>query len=348
MTESHPAAGAAETGAPETASTSAWPRATTAALMLVGVVLATFLFTVVLAMPDLPWHPARDAELRATVQTYDATGVLLIKETGTGSNYTTIDAPGALSPAAWDDDPGSYAVASLMTHVTGTVDPYPGLKIFQAFVVALPMLWLPMAVARVFRRARAGYALVLLPPVLWLVNGGTLLPGTEYGLSDTASPMRVYALYGLAASVAFASLSMLLLFTTLRPRLPLLVGLTVLVGLVAGVGNLFRAHSGLGVALAAGVLWWTYATGRWRRIGLAVTGSLLAVSVAYGLQAVVMGQLNVDRSEATDMRVADLPTAHGTWHPLYLGLAYPEPITGEPSPFGIEWSDEYGLSLIHI
>lgn len=335
------------TGSPTSTATAAWPRATTVALVTVGGLLAAFLFTVVTLMPDLPWHSARDAELRATVQTYRETGVLLIKPTGSGSTYTMIEAPGPLSPAAWDDDPASYVVASLMTHLTGTDDPYPGLKLFQASMVALPMLWLPLAVARVFRRARAGYALLALPLVLWLVNGGTLLPGTEYGLSDAASSLRVYALYGLSASVAFGSLTLLLLLSTTRLRWPLLLGATALMGLLAGTGNLFRAHSGLGIAVATGVLWWLATSGLWRRVGLAIVGALVATTIAYGLQSASMTQLNVHRSEATGMRVADLPIAHGTWHPLYLGLAFPQPLTGEPSPFGIEWSDKFGWDKVH-
>ena len=185
-----------------------WPRETSLMLLLVGFALFAASFWTVLSMPDLVWHPARDAELRVTYQTYRDTGALLIKPTGAGSNYTQAPAPGPLSPAAWDDDPGSYVIASLLSHVTDSASPYPGLRFAQAVLVSLPFLWLPIAVARVFRRARAGYALVLLPPLMWVMNG-TILTGTENGLSDNVSTLtRVCALYGLAASMVFLSLSL--------------------------------------------------------------------------------------------------------------------------------------------
>lgn len=309
-------------------STAPWPKATTAALLLVGGALAAFLFTVVMLTPDLAWHPSRDAELRSTVQSYQETGVLLVKQAGTGSSSTTIDDPGPLVPAAWDEDPGAYVAASLMTHLTGVADPYPGLKLLQAILVALPMLWLPLTVAHIFRRARAGYAMVLLPPVLWLVNGGTLLPGTEYGLSDSASPVRVYALYGLTASLAFCSLSLLLLGSSLRLRRPALAALTLLLTVVAAVANLFGVHSGLGIALATGVLWWSAgSTNSRRRLLSAVTASLVSVALAYGLQTVSVSAMDSARSEAMGMAAEELPNRPAVWNPLPLDPASAQPLS---------------------
>ena len=81
-------------------SNKAWPRSTSLFLLLVGLVLAVASFTVVMNMPELAWHPARDAELRATYDAYQSTGTLLIKETGTGSYYTQAPSDGAWSSAA--------------------------------------------------------------------------------------------------------------------------------------------------------------------------------------------------------------------------------------------------------
>jgi hypothetical protein len=58
-----------------------------------------------------------------------------------------------------------------------------------------------------------------------------------------------------------------------------------------------------------------------------------------------MAMINTDRAEATGQQVSDLLTAHGTWHPLYLGLSYPQPLTGTPSELGIVWSDEFGWNV---
>lgn len=318
-----------------------WPRSTSLFLLLVGLVLAITSFTVVMNMPELPWHSAREAELRATYDAYRTTGTLLIKETGSGSYYTQAPASGPWSSAAWDDDPGSYLVASLMSGITGSDSPYPGLGLVQALLISVPLLWLPTAVARIFRRARAGYAMLLLPGLMWIVNNGTILVGTEYGLSDQVATLRVYALYGIAASMAFLSLTLLLLFSTYRLGLWALLGASALIGVLAGFGNLARSLSGMGIAAAAAVLWWLNTTGRWRWAKALVAG-VLAMVLAFGVQTGVMSVVNSGRAAATGESLEQLPDAHGVWHPLYLGLSWPEPITGAPSRFDIEWSDEFG------
>lgn len=320
-----------------------WPRATSALLALVGVVLAGVSFVVVLAMPDLPWHGARDLELIATYETYRETGVLLIKPEGTGSWYTQAPTESGLTSAAWDDDPGSYLVASLMSHVTRSDSPYPGLRAVMALLVALPLLVLPTAVARIFRRARAGYALLALPAAMWLVNGGTVLVGTEYGLVSDSSPTRVYALYGLAASTAFAGLTLLVYVATKRLGVRGLIALTLVVGVLGGVGNLMRSMSGAGVALGVGAVWWLHSSGR-LRVLRAVAAVAVALAISFAVPSGVMSLIDQSRAQATQQPVSLLPDAHGVWHPLYLGLSYPEPVTGQVSPFGIPWSDEFGWS----
>ncbi len=84
-----------------------WPAATHVLLLAAGVVLALGTLVTVLNMPDLPYHPARDLELRATYDAYQATGVPLVKENGTGSWYGGLpSADPGLIKAAGDDDPG--------------------------------------------------------------------------------------------------------------------------------------------------------------------------------------------------------------------------------------------------
>lgn len=318
-----------------------WPLSTSLFLLLVGLVLAVTSFTVVMNMPELPWHSARDAELRATYDAYQATGTLLIKETGSGSYYTQAPSDGAWSSAVWDDDPGSYLIASLMSHVTGSDSPYPGLGVIQALLIALPLVWLPLAVARIFRRARAGYAMLLLPALMWLVNNGTVLTGTAYGLSDEVATLRVYALYGMAASMAFLSLTLLLLLSTYRLGLWALLSASLLIGVLAGFGNLFRSLSGMGIAAAVAVLWWLNVKGR-LRWAKSLAAGILAMALAFGVQTGVMNVINSGRVATTEQSLDQLPDAHGVWHPLYLGLSWPQPITGQPSRFGITWSDEFG------
>ena len=318
-----------------------WPRSTSLLLLLVGFMLSAISFAAVVNMGELAWHPARDAELRATYEAYQDTGALLIKPTGSGSYGVQAPAPGPLTSATWDDDPGSYLIASLMSHVTNSNSPYPGLALAQAFLVAIPLLWLPMAVARTLKSARAGYALILLPAVVWLVNYGTILLGTEYGLADSVSTLRVYALYGIAASLAFLSISLILLLSTYRLRTSVLITATLLIGVIAGFGNLSRSLSGMGVAATVGILWWLHVRGRWRwaAAGLA---SIIAIVLAVTIQNGVMTMVNSARVQTTGQSIEEIPDAHTAWHSLYLGLSYPQPITGAPSRFGVTWSDEFG------
>ncbi|MFP3465299.1 glycosyltransferase [Leifsonia sp. SIMBA_070] len=318
-----------------------WPRSTSVFLILVGVVLSVVSFLVVINMPALAWHSARDHELRATYDAFRETGTLLIKAVNSGSNYTQVASSGQWVSAAWDDDPGAYIVASLMGLVTRSASPYPGLGLAEALLVALPLLWLPTAVARIFKRARAGYAVVLLPPLMWLLNNGTILAGTEYGLSDSVSTTRVYALYGIAASVAFLSLSLLVLFCTFKLRTSLLIVVSLGFVVLAAIGDLSRSLSGMGIAAAVGVLWWMHTRKKWRWL-TAIAAAATAIVLTIGLQTAAMTGLNAARASATGQSMDNLPNAHGTWHPLYLGLSYPQPITGQPSPLGIVWSDQFG------
>jgi hypothetical protein len=318
-----------------------WSRTTSILLLVAGLFLGLASVGVVYSMGQLPWHSARDAELQATYDTYQSTGVLLIKPTGSGSYGVQAPTPGPLAAAAWDDDPGAYIVASLLGPVTGLTSPYPGLMMTQGLLLALAWIGLPTAVARVFRSARAGFALLALPPLLWLLNHGAVLIGTAYGLSNEINTLPVYALYGIAASLSFLSLSVMLLLATFKLNVRALITITLLIGLLAGFNNLFRSLSGFGVALAVGVLWWLN-TPKSRRLLLAAGGALSAVLLATVVQSGVMAAINPARVEATGQTIQELPDAHAVWHSMYMGLSYPEPLGGEKSSFGVTWSDEYG------
>jgi hypothetical protein len=227
-----------------------------------------------------------------------------------------------------------------MGDITGSDNPYYGLMLAQGFLVALPLLFLPTAVARMFKRARAGFALLLIPVVLWAVNHGAVLLGTEYGLSDSVSTLRVYALYGMAASFAFLSLTLIFLLSTYRLRLRVLIGATLAIGVLAGFGNLTRSLSGMGVAAAVGILWWLHTRGRWRWVATVAAG-LFAIMLATVVSTGVMSAINTTRVATTGQSIADLPNAHAAWHSLYLGLSYPQPINDAPSTFDVTWSDEF-------
>lgn len=319
-----------------------WPRATHVLLQVAGVVLAAATFFTVLAMPDLPYHPARDLELRATYDTYRETGVPLVKENGSGSWYGTVEGDG-LTRAAGDDDPGSYLIASWMSHVTGSESPYPGLIAVMAVLSALPWLLLPLTMARIFGRPRAGFAMLALPLVTWFVND-SLLVGTEYGQSNLVAPVRVYALYALPSAVIFLSLVLVAWFLTRRATWRGALAMSVLLVGFAATGNLLRSMSGFGIAALVGVIWWAVLRVRGRRVAIGVGALTASVAVlcALWVPGVFMDRIDDQRAQVISPETSQLPDAHGTWHPLYLGLSYPQPITGEASEFGVLWSDEFG------
>lgn len=250
-----------------------WPRSTTLFLLLVGIVLAVFSFLVVVNMPPLPWAPAADAQLRDALAAFSETGALPVWT-------TTSHATGV----------GSVLVAVFFG--ASASSPYAALGVAQAAAVAIPMLWLPLCVARIFRRARAGYALIMLPPLVWLLNSGTILVGTQYGLADESSALRVPALFGLPASLTFLALSMLVLLSTVPLRTPHQLIATVAIGAFAGFLALFDWYAGLAVAVAVSALWWRRAPRRtraWRSIGGALASLLIGVAVYLMLWALLGG-----------------------------------------------------------
>ena len=318
-----------------------WSRRTTGLLLLVGLLMGAIGFATVMTMPNMAWHGTRGLELQATYDAYRETGTLLVKESGSGSNSVQGPTNGPLTFATWDDDPGSYIIASLMSHVTGSESPYPGLTLAQALLVGLPLIWLPLAVARVVGRARAGFAMVLLPLAMWLFNHGATLVGTEYGLADQISTLPVYSLYGTAASLAFLSLSLVVLASSFRLSTVALIAVSVGFSVLAASGNMSRSLSGMGVAAAVGVLWWIHVRGRWKWI-IALGSIVATVLLATVIQNGVMSAINGPRAEAANQSMSDVPDAHTAWHSLYLGLSYPQPLNGQESRFGVLWSDQFG------
>lgn len=318
-----------------------WSRAVRYCLLGAGLVLAVVTFIIVMRIGDLPYHPNRDAELRAAYDTYRETGVLMVKHNGTGNPVGQVPGDG-ITRAGGDEDPATYIAALLMSHITHSDSPYPGLRVVMALLCSLPLLLLPLAIARLFRNRWAGFSMLALPLVMWLVNRGTLLAGTEYGQSDSISETRVYALYGITGSMAFLSLVVILYLLTKRFRLRGLIGASVLLVVLASLGNLTRSMSGVAIGLAAGVIWWINRTGRWRRLGEAVGVSVLCALLSFALPSAVARAIDAQRADILQNEATAMTSTHGLWHPLYLGLSYPQPITGEPSRFSIIWSDEFG------
>lgn len=340
-------AGSSEGRENESASGSVSPlsRHAHVSLATIGAVVAGVLYLFSASVTSPAFHLAREFELQSTYETFLDTGVPLVKPAGTGSWYTQIkDPPAELVPAVWDDDPGAYLVAAYVGRARGDPSPHDALRVATAVLVALPWLLLPITVARLFRRPSAGLATAAAPLVLLAIRGWGTLPGTDYGMTGRGVESPVYAIYGLASTWLLLGLTVLLLASTARVR-PWLGAACVLgAGVGAGFGNLLRSWSGLGLAVAAGVFVVIAATGALRRrLALGVAAALLAVVLALATQKSVMAAVNRARTDVTHIAAGDVPEAHPTWHPLYLGLGYEGAFDGyrTPNPFGVRWDDGF-------
>ena len=294
----------------------------------------------VLSLKDLIWHPARDAELNATFVAFRETGILLVKQAGSGSYGAQAAGISDYVLAGWDDDPGSFILASLLGQLTQSESPYPGLRLFLAFIVFVAGFLLPLLMVKLFKNPIAGFAALTIPFMSQVVTGSPLV-GSQYGKSDTVATLPTYALYGIAGELVFLGLLGLVWLGACKVSTKYLVLWTVVGIAYAGMCNLFRSNSGLGIAIGLGVLW---AYKFLNKKGLAIS-LLIAVVAMFGastFQKAAMAPINAPRAALTGQSLSELPDAHNTWHALYLGLSWPQPITGKESEFDIVWADEFG------
>lgn len=231
------------------------PSSTKLFLLLIGLMVAAASFIVVLSMPDLRAGESSHAD-----------GVLVAG--------------------------GEPLAALLASWLGGTEAALRAGKVLLAAVVALPLLWLPLAIARIFGRARAGYALLLLPALMWLLNNGTILVGTELGLFDEVSGARVPVVLGLVGSSLFLALSVTLLLSTYRLALAPLAAATGAVAVAASFAALTGWLAGLAAALPVAVLWWLNVRTAWRWVAAPVAAAAVcavALGVHAGVSAAVAG-----------------------------------------------------------
>lgn len=294
----------------------------------------------VLSLKDLIWHPARDEELNATFQAFRETGILLVKKAGSGSYGAQATGTSEYVLAGWDDDPGSFILASLLGQLTHSESPYPGLRLFLAFIVFMAGFLLPFLMVKLFQNPFAGYASLSIPFLSQIITGSPLI-GSQYGKSDSISTLPTYALYGIAGELVFLGLLGIVWLGTFKISAKYLAFWTFVGIAYAGVCNLFRSNSGLGIAVGLGVLW---AFTLLNKKGLAIS-LLIAVVAVFGssaFQKAAMAPINAPRAEFTSQSLSELPDSHNTWHALYLGLSWPQPISGKDSEFAITWADEFG------
>lgn len=240
--------------------------------------------------------------------------------------------PGSLAARATHVAGGEPGFTLLLTLLGGTESDaaWRSAAVLQAFLIAIPSLWMPLAVARIFHRARAGYALLLLPPLMWLLNNGTVLVGTEFGITDDVSSDRVPLPLGMVASLTFLGLSLALLFTTYRLSRARLIGATALVLLLAALAGSFGWLAGVSVALSASVLWWLHLP-RGRRLLPAALVAIVMVAGALGAQSAA-----VWAASSTPVSASARASA---WEDLYTGLTYPRPLLDRPSITGVTEAD---------
>ncbi|MGQ7310495.1 glycosyltransferase [Microbacterium arabinogalactanolyticum] len=275
------------------------PRSTRLFLLLVGIVVALASFIVVLVVPDLrPPHTPNAPE--AAGASSGSPGIdLLLAAFG-----------GAESTASWQ-----------------------AVKVVLALTIALPSIWMPLAIARIFRRARAGYVYLFLPVLLWLLNDGTILIGTEFGLYDDTVGARVPVSLGLVAATTFLGLSVALLLSTHRLTWSRLSWATVLLLALASVAAMFGWLGGIAVGATVAVLWWQNLSARPKHLLPALLVALAVCAAAFGVNA--LGTQAV-RSAGIAPATA---SADQIWHDLYVGLAYPQLATDGRSVAGVSPAD---------
>lgn len=294
----------------------------------------------VLSLKDLLWHPARDEELNATFRAFRETGILLVKQAGSGSYGAQASGGSDYVLAGWDDDPGSFILASLLGQVTHSESPYPGLRLFLALLVFISGFVLPFLFVRLFHNPFAGFAALSVPFISQIITGSPLI-GSQYGKTDSISTLPTYALYGIAGELVFIGLVGLVWLSTYDLTLKVLSIWTIVGITYAGLCNLFRSNSGIGIAVAIGILWLFKLSGK-KAISIALVIAVVSVVGASSVQKLAMTPINALRAPFTGQSIADLPDSHNTWHALYLGLSWPQPISGKESEFSITWADEFG------
>lgn len=275
------------------------PHSTRLFLILVGAVVAVASFVIVLAVPTLSSAPDAFAPR--------ATGIA----SGSPGFDLLLDAFGG---------PGSESA-------------WRAVSVVLAAMIAVPSFWMPLAIARIFRRARAGYVYLFLPLLLWLLNDGTILIGTEFGLYDDAVGARVPVALGMVAAVTFLGLSVALLLSTRRLAGARLAGATLLLLLLACGAAMFGWLAGIAVGATVAVLWWHNLSARPRHLlpGLAI--AVLVCAAAVGASQLV--SVTVSSDDESIITAAD----DDVWHDLYAGLAYPQLTNSGTAEAGVEPSD---------
>lgn len=248
-----------------------------------GLVVAVASFAIVLAVPDL--RPPRTPLLP------EATG---IASGSPGLELLLAAFGGADSAGAWR-----------------------AVTVVLALTIALPSIWMPLAIARIFRRARAGYVYLFLPLLLWLINDGTILIGTEFGLHDDFIGARVPVSLGLVAATTFLGLSVALLLSTRPLTASGLAGGVVLLLALACIAALFGWMGGVAVGATVAVVWWHHLSARPRHLLPGLLVALVVSVAAFGVNQLA--------SQSTASLGAQAPIADesSVWHDLYTGLAYP-------------------------
>jgi hypothetical protein len=312
-------------------------------LLGLGIATATALFLSVFLGEAPRFHLARDLELRAVVETYAKTGLIGVKSAGTGSWYTQIEDTQGLVPAAWDDDLGIYLAASLVSRMSETSDPYYGVTVVMATLIALPWVFIPLTGARLFRNFASGLLSPLVIPLIWLLHLDVRYFGTDYAVAvDSGVP--VYGLYGAAGSVMVLTATLAFFASTIARPTARVVAIVFVTVVGATVTDFFRSGSHLPLIALGLVLVLTIKDfKRWTR--LIVAAGMIVVSTA----AFVGHRAYVD--SARQEFLAERSAASGwepkrpVWHGLYLGLAY-EGGTLTSNPYGVPWSDDLVLNKV--
>ncbi len=224
---------------------------------------------------------------------------------------------GQLYAVDFGDDPGAYVYIPLLSRLFGVKDPARMLRYVYVVLVVLMVAFYPLLFYQLTRSLLAGLA----APVVVLV---------------CVLAMGFVDIYWMAAWGALALLPIIFLLARDWSRF----GFVALIGivLVAGWLSSIRSYSGLGVALAAGIV---LVMRRWRWWRLLPSLTLLAI-VYLSISVFVFIPIRADRDHrlGSAAKTVDVTSAHPLWHTLYAGLGY------LPNDHGLRFLDSVPLAVV--
>lgn len=233
---------------------------------------------------------------------------------GEGGERTRDNPRGYFAIGAGDDQ-GAYLYVPLVQHVFGIEEPLTAVRALFLALFFITIALYPLIFHALFRSLPAALAAPLALAVFL-----TGLPVTD-----------IYWVPTWAATTLLPLLFLVDRRTPLR-AVPMMMGLMV----AASFASSIRSNAGLGVALAAAIVFFTRPW-TWRRRGLAVALLVVAYLTVTPLGLAAVREYRDSRLDQNLTAMSD-NSAHPVWHSIYIGLGY------LPNDYKIKYLDEVAFA----